>query len=65
MTMSLPYHCPPGAVSPALKPLNTLGLASPYLPGSARNLFASDVGRSGIELTSTGGLMTISPEGGP
>lgn len=63
--MTRPCPSPRGAASRALKPLNTLALGLLCLPASAPSRFASVGAPSGTELTSTDGLMTISPEGGP
>lgn len=58
-------HCHLVAVSRARKPLNTLESELPSLLAWGHRQSAWGVALSMTELTSTNGLITISPEGGP
>ena len=58
------FHFLPVAASPALKPLNILGLELPSSLAWDRPLSAWDDVPSMTKLTSISGLITISPEGG-
>ena len=58
------YHFLPVAVSPALKPLNILGLELPSSHAWDRPRYAWAAVLFTTKLTSISGLITISPEGG-
>ena len=60
-----PWLCLLGAALRGLKQLNTLVLVSPCLLESGRQQFTWGGVPSMTGLTSTSGLLTISPEGGP